>query len=153
MAWTEARERLAGKPTHNTSWLTTMRPDGTPHVVPVGAIWVDGMLFFTMGQGTRKGKNLSQNAHCVIAVAGRGLDLVVEGTAAKVTEQAKLQRLADAYTAQGWPLSLRDGVLDAPYNAPTTGPAPIDAYELTPTIGFGFGTEDETVFRATRWRF
>lgn len=153
MPWDEARERLAGQATHHTDWLTTVNADATPHVVPIGALWIDDALFFTMGQGTRKGKNLARDAHCAIAIAGRGLDFVIEGTARQLTDPADLQRVAGAYTAHGWPLSYRNGVLDAPYNAPTTGPMPVDAYELTPTTAYGFGVEDATVWRATRWRF
>jgi Pyridoxamine 5'-phosphate oxidase len=153
MPWAEARERLSDQTSSGSSWLTTIGPDSLPHVAPVGALWIDDTFCFTMGQGTRKGKNLAQNAHCILATNGRALDFVIHGTAAKVTDPARLQRVADAYTAHGWPLSFRDGILDSPYDAPTTGPAPIEADELTPAIAFGFGTRDDTVFRATRWRF
>src|SRR5437870_4699296 len=87
--WAETRERLGEG---NTYWLATVRPDGRPHVVPVGAIWLDGALYFTTGQGTQKEKNLAHNSHCVISVASSGFDLVVEGEAAKLTDEAKLQR-------------------------------------------------------------
>ena len=58
MPWSEARERLAETATtgHGTSWLTTIRPDGAPHVVPIGSIWIEDEPLFTMGQGTEKGK-------------------------------------------------------------------------------------------------
>lgn len=153
MPWQEARDRLADPATHHTSWLTTINADGTPHVVPIGALWIGGGLYFTMGQDTKKGRNLARNPHCAIAETGRGLDFTIEGTATRLTDPADLQRVAEAYTAHGWPLSYRGGVLDAPYNAPTTGPMPVEAYELTPTTAYGFGVEDATVWRATRWRF
>jgi hypothetical protein len=35
-----------------TYWLATVRPDGRPHVMPILAVWVNGMLFFAAGQGT-----------------------------------------------------------------------------------------------------
>ena len=76
--WDRARERFeedAGiSPTH---WLATVRPDGRPHVMPVWTVWVDGAFYFVAGTTTRKRKNLAQNAHCVIAVASSGLDLIV----------------------------------------------------------------------------
>lgn len=114
---------------------------------------LDGALYFTTGQGTRKGNNLAHNSHCVITIARPGLDIVVEGEAAKVSDEAHLQRVAGAYSAQGWPAFVHDGVLDAPYSAPTTGPAPYDVYEVTPTTAFAFGTEEATVYRSTRYRF
>jgi len=70
-----------------------------------------------------------------------------------VRDEAKLQRVADWYTSSGWSVTVRDGALDAPYSAPTTGPAPYEVYEVTPAIAFAFGTEDETVNHPTRCRF
>ena len=29
-----------GGPDRHTTWLTTINPDGSPHVTPVGAVWV-----------------------------------------------------------------------------------------------------------------
>jgi hypothetical protein len=58
-------------------------------------------------------------------VHGDGLDLVVEGTMAKVTDQAWLHRVAEAYeTKYGWPVSVRDGAFHAD-GAPTAGPPPM----------------------------
>ena len=148
--WAEVRERLGDGGTY---WLATVRPDGRPHVVPVGAVWLEGALYFTTGQGTRKEKNLANNPRCVLTLASRGLDLVVEGEARKVSDEAKLQRLADVYTSNGWPVTVRAGAFDAPYSAPTTGPAPYEVYEVTPTTAFAFGTEEATVNHPTRYRF
>jgi nitroimidazol reductase NimA-like FMN-containing flavoprotein (pyridoxamine 5'-phosphate oxidase superfamily) len=148
--WAEISTRFAEGSTH---WLATTQPDGRPHVVPVGALWVDGAGYFTMGQGTRKGKNLANNSHCTISFSIRGFDVVINGEATMVGDEAKLKRLAEAYAAQGWPAFVHDGVLDAPYSAPTTGPAPYDLYEVTPVTAFAFGTEEETVNQSTRYRF
>jgi nitroimidazol reductase NimA-like FMN-containing flavoprotein (pyridoxamine 5'-phosphate oxidase superfamily) len=148
--WSEVRERLTDESTH---WLATVHPEGRPHVVPVGAVWLDGAVYFTTGQGTRKGKNLEQNSHCAITFASRGYDLVIEGEAAKMRDEDKLRRLAEVYTSQGWPATVRDGAFDAPFSAPTTGPAPYDVYEVTPTIAFALGTTEETVNLCTRYRF
>jgi hypothetical protein len=38
-----------------TYWLTTVLPDGRPHVRPVLAVWVDGMLCTTEAPGFRRG--------------------------------------------------------------------------------------------------
>src|SRR6266550_519993 len=62
--WSRALEQLdAGAP--GTYWLATTRPDGRPHVAAVGALWIDGRIYFVTGAGTRKGRNLAQNASCV----------------------------------------------------------------------------------------
>src|SRR5258708_29495974 len=130
--WARARERFeedAGiSPTH---WLATVRPDGRPHVMPVWTVWVDGAFYFVSGATTRKRKNLAHNAHCVITVSSSGLDLVVEGEAARVGDEARLQRIADAYAAQGWPPTVRHGAFYAAYGAPSARAPPYDAYEAT----------------------
>jgi hypothetical protein len=70
-----------------------------------------------------------------------------------VTDVAKLERIAQAYAAQGWPAYVHDGVFDAPYSAPWTGPAPYDVYEIAPSKLLAFGTGDENVNHGTRYRF
>jgi hypothetical protein len=148
--WAQIRDSLAGA---GTTWLATVRPDGRPHVVPVGALWVDGAYYVTTGQGTVKGANLAHNPHCVITLSSHGFDLVFEGEAVKVSDVAKLERIARAYADQGWPAYVHDGVLDAPFSAPTTGPAPYDVYEVPPRMVLAFGTGEEHAFGSTRYRF
>jgi hypothetical protein len=83
----------------------------------------------------------------------RGFDLVFEGEASKVSDIETLERIARAYADQGWPAYVHDGVLDAPYSAPTTGPAPYDVYEVTLSKVLAFGTGEENVNGSTRYRF
>lgn len=149
-AWTEAGARMAEAWPH---WLATVRPDGRPHVVPVWAVWLDGVLYFATGQGTRKGANLAHEPRCVVSYSGGGLDVMVEGEAARLTDDAKLQRVAALYAARGWPVTVREGAFDAPYGAPTTGPAPFEVYEVTPVTAFGLPSGEEGVYHPTRWRF
>ena len=149
--WAEARALLAGERFY---WLATKRPDGAPHVRPVLAVWVDGALFSTTSPTARKARNVQLDARCVITARAPGLDLVVEGTVAKVGTEAKLRRVADAYISKyGWPVTVRDGAFDAPYGAPTSGPPPYEVYELTPAVVLGFGTDNTFGPRSTRWRF
>ena len=133
------------------SWVATTRPDGRPHVAGVGAIWLDGKFWIVSGPGTRKSRNLAENPNCVISVGLPGIDLVVEGTAERVTDDATLQRLADEYNAQGWEPVVKDGAFTAPYNAPSAGPPPWDLWEITPRTAFGVASADPQ--GATRWRF
>ena len=133
-----------------THWLSTASPDGSPHVAGIGAVWVDGTFYFTSGDRTRKIRNLAANPRCAISVALAGLDLVVHGTAAKVTDDATLQRLARLYAAQGWPASVKDGAFTAEFSAPSAGPPPWALYVLTPSVAFGVATAEP--WGATRWR-
>ena len=148
--WSRALEQLETGPDAN-HFLATVRPDGRPHVAGIGAFWEDGKYYFTSGAGTRKSRNLAENPNCVISVALPGLDLVVEGTAAKVTDEATLQRVAARAVAGGWPASVSDGAFTAEYSAPSAGPPPWDLYAVTPITAFGVATAEP--FGATRWRF
>jgi general stress protein 26 len=86
------------------SWLTTVRADGRPHVTPLVATWLDGALHFSTGETEQKYLNLTANPN-VVLTTGRdswddALDVVVEGTARRVTGRAKLERLAEAWLAK-----------------------------------------------------
>jgi hypothetical protein len=162
--WADARERLAHPERDRTYWLATVRPDGRPHVMPILGLSLDGAFYFVAGETTRKGKNLAGDPRCVIAASSTALpalDLVLEGEARKVTAEATLQRVADAYRSRmDWPLEVRAGGVVGP-NAPTAGPPPYAVYELAPTTVFGLpgiaGTEQGAgsagAFSPTRWRF
>src|SRR5262245_59433696 len=85
--WAEARRRLAAAATYR---LTTAPANGPPHDMPVAAVWLDGALYVIAGAASRQGKNLARGPHCVIAVGGAAPDLVVEGAAMKVCDDATL---------------------------------------------------------------
>lgn len=160
IAWSRVRERLeqgitqspgSGGPGRHTSWLATVRPDGRPHIMPVGTLWADDAFYFNAGPATRKAKNLAHNPHCVITIATHDFDIVVEGVAAKVTDEASLQRIASVYAASGWSPTVRNGALYAEFSAPSAGPPPWEVYKVKPTTIFALGTAEP--YGATRWRF
>ena len=74
--------------------------------MPVGSGWVDGGFWFTSGPGTRKSRNLAENPACVITVSTHQFDLVAEGSAARVTDEAMLQKIAAVCREGGWPASV-----------------------------------------------
>ena len=146
--WAEAQRLLEEAEVY---WLTTVRPDARPHVTPLLAIWLDGAFYFSTGASERKAKNLARNAHCVLTTGcnalNEGLDLVVEGDAATVRDEATLQRIADMYAAKygpDWHFTVRDGAFHG------GGGNIALVYEVTPTMAFGFG---KGTFSQTRWRF
>ena len=85
-------------------WLTTVRPDGHPHTTPLVAVWLDGDYYFCTVPTERKAKNLEHNSHCIIMTGcnslSEGLDIVVEGDAIVVHDEALLQRLAAVYASK-----------------------------------------------------
>lgn len=119
--------------------------------MPVWAIWVDDAFYFVTGTPARKRKNLAHNVHCVITVASLGLDVVVEGEARRVDEEARLQRIAEVYTSQGWQTTVRNGVFYADFGAPSAGPPPYEVYAVTPATVFALGRDEP--YGATRFRF
>ena len=156
--WSRALDQLVAAGTTSgaeeapqTWWLSTVGPDGQPHGTGVGAWWADDRFSFTSGAGTRKSRNLATNPRCVISVALGDLDLVVEGTAARVTDAATLERVAERARAGGWPATVEDGALTAEYSAPSAGPPPWDVYVMMPHTAFGVATAEP--HGATRWRF
>jgi hypothetical protein len=148
--WSRALKLLEGD-SGKTFWLATTNPDGRPHVAAVGALWVDGTIFFTSGTRTRKGRNLAANAACVLSVTLAGMDLVVEGSAIRITDRPTLVRLAERYAAQGWPASVSGTALTAEYSAPSAGRPPWNLYAVTPARAFGVATAEP--WGATRWQF
>jgi nitroimidazol reductase NimA-like FMN-containing flavoprotein (pyridoxamine 5'-phosphate oxidase superfamily) len=148
--WAQASERLEQAEVY---WLSTVRPDGRPHVTSLLSVWLDGALYFCTGSSERKAKNLVGNAHCILTTGcntlkEEGLDLVVEGDAVRVSDQARLQRVADAYESKygsDWRFEVRDGA----FNGHDGNIALV--YEVAPTTAFGFGKGRS--FSQTRWRF
>jgi pyridoxine/pyridoxamine 5'-phosphate oxidase len=151
--WSRATDELENPSADEkrSCWLATVDSEGRPHVAAVGALWVDGKFYFTSGPGTRKSRNLAENPKCNIAVNLPTLDLVVEGTASKVTDQVTLQQIAERYAAQGWPASAGEGAIIAPYSAPSAGPGPWDLYVVVPVAAFGVATTEP--YGAMRWGF
>ena len=85
-------------------WLSTVRADGRPHVTPLIGVWHDGAMHFTTGPGEQKYRNLEHSPKVALTTGNNtwaaGLDVVVEGAAVRVTDNAELQRIADAIEAK-----------------------------------------------------
>lgn len=145
--WAEGRELMEDAELY---WLSTVRPDGRPHVTPLIGVWLDGGLHFCTGPGERKAKNLARNPNCIVTTGrnalAEGLDVVVEGEAVRVTDDATLQRLADAWVSKygdDWRFSVKDGVF-----VHDAGQALV--FQVAPAKAFGFRKGE---YAQTRWRF
>ncbi|MEU8822732.1 pyridoxamine 5'-phosphate oxidase family protein [Streptomyces sp. NPDC048636] len=145
--WSEGRDRLAAAELY---WLSTVRRDGRPHVTPLLSVWLDGALYFCTGPEEQKAKNLVHNARCTLTTGANalheGLDLVVEGEAAAVHDDAVLRRVAGAYVTkygEEWRFEVRDGAFHH-----DAGRALV--YEVAPTTAFGFR---KGTYGQTRWSF
>jgi hypothetical protein len=142
-----------GGPDRHTTWLTTLDPDGSPHVTAIGSLWLDGGFWFETGATTRKGRNLARDPRCALAIATREFDLSVTGTADVVTDPATVARLAAAWAEGGWPCEVDASgtALTAPFSAPSAGGPPWSVYRVTARSAYAVGTVEPG--GATRWTF
>jgi hypothetical protein len=142
-----------GGPNRHTCWLTTINPDGSPHVTGIGASFVDGSFWFQSGERNRKAKNLDRDPRCALSVATEEFDLVVEGEARQVTDPPTVAAMAVLWAAEGWPAQVDETgrALTAEFNAPSAGPPPWFVYRLSPHRATALQTVDPG--GATRWRF
>ena len=158
--WQEAEKQLEKAEVY---WLSTIRPEGRPHVTTLMAVWLDGALYFSTGENERKAKNLLQNKQVAVTTGcnmlTEGLDIVVEGDAVMVGDDVKLQRIADQYVSkygEGWRYTVRNGSFyHITGNLREEDTSRILVFEVAPTTVFGFGKGfgGGTVFSQTRWRF
>jgi PPOX class probable F420-dependent enzyme len=78
-------------------WISTTRPDGRPHAVPVWFIWDGTSIYFITRRDMQKAKNLAQQPWIVVH-AGDGDDVIIlEGRVEIVTDQEQLTRINSAY--------------------------------------------------------
>ena len=127
-------------------WLSTVRADGRPHVTPLVPVWLDGSFYFTTGPGEQKALNLSRNDAVVLTTGcdawEEGADVVVEGSAERVTDQELLTRLADEWRRKWdgrWRFEPRDGAFEYPGGVSLV-------FQVTPrkVLVFGRGTFSHT---------
>lgn len=131
-------------------WISTVRADGRPHVTPLPAVWQDNALHFCTGAAEQKAVNLVSNARCILTTGANawrsGLDVVIEGTARRIADEARLQRLANAWESKydgDWHFDVGDGAFQG-----DSGEALVFAVSPTKILAFAKGA-----FAQTRYRF
>jgi len=153
LPWSRPRDLLAATtPTPDIPFfLGTVRPDGRPSSAGIGAVWINGDLYFTSGPGTRKSCNLAANLACTISARLAGIDLVIHGEATRVTDAEMLGQAANRYHEGGWPAEVAGDAFTAPYSAPSAGPPPWHLFRFRIDTAVGVATAEPN--GATRWRF
>jgi len=144
------------------SWLTTVRPDGRPHVTPLVTVWLDGAVHFCTGPSEQKALNLAANPNVVMTTGcntwDEGLDVMVEGPVERVTDLATLRRLAAAWATRWdgqWKFEpIEGGFVDEHADAGdeargdgSDGPVLVFAVRATKVLAFGKGTFSHTRYR------
>jgi general stress protein 26 len=146
--WAQTRQVLEEA---QLSWVCTVRADGRPHLTPLVAVWLDGALYFSTGAGEQKAVNLRGNPHVLLLTGCSrwedGLDVVAEGDAVQVTDEALLTRLAREW-ARKWDGQWRFEVRDGAFSHPGGGAAQVFEVRPAKVLAFAKGR-----FGQTRYRF
>ncbi|MGW4232490.1 pyridoxamine 5'-phosphate oxidase family protein [Streptomyces sp. NPDC004980] len=136
--WTSA---LAVLDEAEVFWLSTVRPDGRPHVTPLLAAWSLGGICFTTGDQERKVRNLEHNPRCALTTGTNALadvDVVIEGVAVVVDGRPEReQAVADFERKYCEHLTSPEGTWYGLGEAVIAGD--IRLYRVAPTVGFAFG--------------
>jgi nitroimidazol reductase NimA-like FMN-containing flavoprotein (pyridoxamine 5'-phosphate oxidase superfamily) len=134
-------------------WVSTVRADGRPHVTPVVAVWFDGAIWFSTGDNEQKFRNMQAHPHVVLTTGcnhwDQGIDVVVEGEAVQVTDDATLEPVAAAFLKRWdgrWQFTAREGQF-----RDTEGRGGACVFAVKPTKVFAHAKGDP--FGATRHRF
>jgi general stress protein 26 len=134
-------------------WVSTVRPDGRPHVTPVVAAWWRGAVWFSTGAEEQKFANIRANPHVVLTTGCNrwdgGLDVVIEGDAVRVTDDAVLAEAAKAFWGKWdgrWKFTARGGCF-----RDFDGSGEAVVFSVTPAKVFAHAKGDP--FGATRHRF
>jgi pyridoxamine 5'-phosphate oxidase-like protein len=147
--WGQARRELEQA---ELFWLSSVRPDGRPHVAPLLGVWLDDAFCFSTGSTERKAKNLAANAHCIVTTGRNvldGLDIVVEGTASGVDDDADLRAVAAALETKYGAHFAEGGTWEDLGDA--IRGRQVGVWRIAPTVAFGFAKGAS--YSQTRWSF
>jgi hypothetical protein len=134
LRWSWALDRLTAARNY---FITTVRPDGRPHVMVVWGLWQDDAFLFSTGARSVKARNLAANPRCVIAPGDADEAVIVEGVASKLDDATAFDRFAAEYKKKyEWDIAAK------------TDPV----WLVRPTVVFG-QIEETFTSTATRWRF
>ena len=94
LPWSWATERLSGARNY---WVSTTRPDGRPHAMPVWGIWLDDAFFFSSGRASAKSRNLAANPAIVVHLESGDETVILEGLAEPVLDDGLARRVGEVY--------------------------------------------------------
>jgi general stress protein 26 len=153
-AWTEVERLLTDAQLY---WLVTVRADGRPHAVPLVGVWWQGAFVFCTGAQEQKMRNIDAGPRVAVTAGTTGAggwdsgkEVVVEGSAERVTDAGTLQALADAWFAKygdDWHFAVRgDEFVEVSNSGDGIGGARV--YRVAPekVLVFG-GKHGQTRFR------
>lgn len=93
LEWAWAASRLSASRGY---WMTSVRPDGRPHVMPVWGVFIDDGVWFSSGPRSRKVANLRRNPAVALATDDAVSPVIAEGEASEATDLGLIERFARA---------------------------------------------------------
>jgi hypothetical protein len=104
LAWADVEARLVAATSY---WLASVRPDGTPHVVPRWGVWLDGRFWYDGAPTTVHARNVEENPACALHLDSGVEAVIVEGTSHATRADAddlgaRLCAAFGKYTAMGY---------------------------------------------------
>jgi hypothetical protein len=140
LPWSWAEQRL--KKSHNY-WISTVKPDGSPHTMVVWGLWQNGRFLFSTGSKSRKARNLARNKNCVVCTEHAQEAVIVEGVA-ELADVASRRKFLAAYEKKyKFDMSkMKDGILSM--NEPV--------FAVRPKMVFALW-EKHFQSKSTRWMF
>lgn len=76
LAWEDVEPRLVRSMHY---WLSSVRPDGTPHSVPRWGVWLDGRFWYDGSSSTRHTRNVERNPAVTLTLESGTEVVIVEG--------------------------------------------------------------------------
>jgi hypothetical protein len=105
VSWEEAERQLSEARYH---WLSTTRPDGRPHAVPIWAVWWEAGLYFATGPGTVTARNLATNPNAVAHPDDPRKVVIVEGVVERLGAAVPLEAVSGYEAKYGWRIEIDD---------------------------------------------
>jgi len=140
LPWSWAEQRL--KKSHNY-WITTVKPDSSPHTMVVWGLWQDSQFLFSTGSKSRKARNLGQNPRCIVCTENAHEAIIVEGVAEIANLAARKEFLSAYERKYEWDMSkMKDDILSMK--------EPV--FTVRPRVVFALW-EEYFQERSTRWTF
>jgi general stress protein 26 len=81
--------------TERNLWLASVRPNGSPHLVPIWFVWHDDKAFLCTSRESVKARNISKNPNVVFALQDGDNPLVIQAAAQILDEVPK--EVTDAF--------------------------------------------------------
>jgi pyridoxamine 5'-phosphate oxidase-like protein len=130
LPWTWAADLLNRARNHVVS---TVRPDGRPHAMPVWGLWHDGAYCLSTAITSVKSTNLLSDPRCVVTATEGDDTVIVEG-------RAELADLPPGFT-EAYQDKYGETILEGPI------------WVIRPTLAFAFQATMDFPNTATRWEF